>query len=416
MKSAPWKLLLCLFIYVSTFDAHAQEIRMGFCRTNITPDQPVLMSGYDSRDKPSSGIHDSLFASALCFSDGTRQALMITSDLIGYPHDLADRLSARIAKATGIPAENILITATHNHGAPSIGTYDSLTYEPNRNYRDLLEQKLVDISRNASEDLQQVKIGRGKGSCYLNINRRARFADGSIGLGRNQEGPCDHDVEVIKIESLQGDLLAVFVNWPCHGTANGSKNYLITGDWPGLAARYLEGDLGRDIIIFVTAGASADINALYGPNDKFKEITAVGYNLAQEVLKVLPGIQTKTAEHLNITQKQLLLPGKKPLPDYSPPKTLEEGEDVEVRLAALKFGDIILAGISGEVMTEIGMQVKERSPVENPVVITHCNGSSGYICTDKAFPEGGYEIKVTRLMPGAEKVIAENLLEMIGDL
>ena len=416
MKSTILQWLLGLSLCIPAFHAYAQEIRMGFCRTNITPGEPVLMSGYDSRDKPSTGIHDSLYAAALCFSDGTRQVLMITSDVIGYPHDLADRLSARIAAATGIPAENILVTATHTHGAPSIGTYDTLSYESNRDYRDLLEQKLVDISRHASEDLQPVKIGRGKGSCYLNINRRARFADGSIGLGRNLEGPCDHDVEVIKIESLQGDLLAVFVNWPCHGTANGAKNYLITGDWPGLAARYLEEDLGGEIVIFATAGASGDINALYGPNDNFKEITAVGYNLAREVRKVLPGIETQTVEHLNIMQKKLLLPGKKTLPDYFPPESLEEGEDVEVRLAALRFGDIIFTGISGEVMTEIGMQVKERSPAGSPVVITHCNGSSGYICTDKAFPEGGYEIKVTHLMPGAEKVIVENLLGMIRDL
>jgi len=44
------------------------------------------------------------------------------------------------------------------------------------------------------------------------------------------------------------------------------------------------------------------------------------------------------------------------------------------------------------------------------------NGSSGYICTDKAFTEGGYEVKVTRLMPGAEMPLTSKVLQMIDKL
>lgn len=416
MKPTSWHILLIISICLSVVDAHAQEIRMGLSRTNITPEEPVLMSGYEARKTPSTGIHDSLYAAALCFSDGNTKALIITCDVIGFSHEQADRISAKITKATGIPTDNIMITATHTHGAPSIGTYGTPEYEPNMKYVEMLESKLMDISGYASENLQEVKIGEGKGSCHLNINRRARFSDGSIWLGRNLEGPCDHDVNLIKIESLQGDLLAVFVNWACHGTASGQDNYRITGDWPGLAARFLQEDLGDETIIFVTAGASGDINPLYGPNDNFVEIEAVGYNLAQEVLQVLPGISTKSEEKLNVIRKNLVLPGKKRLNKRSITEDLEKGEDVEVRLSALRFGDVVFTGISGEVMTEIGMQVKEKSPVNSLVVITHCNGASGYICTDNAFPEGGYEIMVTRLMPGAEKVIADNLFEMIKAL
>jgi neutral ceramidase len=223
-------------------------------------------------------------------------------------------------------------------------------------------------------------------------------------------------VGVIKIESIQGDLLAVFVNWACHGTASGQENYQITGDWPGLAARYLEKELGQETVILVTAGASGDINPIYGPNDNFREIQAVGYNLAQEVVKILPAISTSKVENLNIARKTLVLPGKKRLDSRFPPEKLEKGEDVEVRLTAAKIGHVVLTGISGEVMTEIGFQVKKGTRSEELFVVTHCNGSSGYICTDKAFPEGGYEIMVTRLMPGAEEAIVENLLDMVEGL
>jgi len=62
-------------------------------------------------------------------------------------------------------------------------------------------------------------------------------------------------------------------------------------------------------------------------------------------------------------------------------------------------------------------------------MITHCNGSSGYLVSDDAFPKagirgsedkyhptGGYEANSTRARRGAEKIIIENLLEMINEL
>ena len=73
----------------------------------------------------------------------------------------------------------------------------------------------------------------------------------------------------------------------------------------------------------------------------------------------------------------------------------------------------MLAGISGEVMNEIGLDIKKQSPYTSTIIVTHCNGSSGYICTDKAFSEGGYEVKVTRLMPGVEKPLTNQIIQMI---
>jgi len=67
-------------------------------------------------------------------------------------------------------------------------------------------------------------------------------------------------------------------------------------------------------------------------------------------------------------------------------------------------------------MHEIGTQIKKQSPFKNTVIITHCNGSSGYICTDEAFTEGGYEVKVSRLMPGAEMPLISQVLQMIYGL
>jgi hypothetical protein len=121
-------------------------------------------------------------------------------------------------------------------------------------------------------------------------------------------------------------------------------------------------------------------------------------------------------ESVDAITTSLTLPGKKECKDHFPQLTYESGPDVKIDLITFRIGHLVLAGISGEVMNEIGTEIKKQSPYANTTIITHCNGSSGYICTDKAFPEGGYEVKVTHLMPGAEKPLTAKVLQMIQSL
>jgi hypothetical protein len=283
-------------------------------------------------------------------------------------------------------------------------------------YVEALQNNIVAVVKEASEKMQPVMLGTGTGACRMNINRRARFADGTVWLGRNPDGPCDHEVAVVRIDDLNRNPIAIFVNWPCHGTVSGQENYQITGDWPGAAARFVEKSFDHKVIVPVTAGASADINPIYGPNDRFRDIDAIGMLLGEEVGRVAKSIETfpgGTIEALNMT---VTAKGKKRLDSRAPDQELEPGDDVEIQLSALKIGSLLFAGVSGELMTEIGMRIKSESPFKNTIVITHCNGNSGYLCTDAAYPEGGYEAMVSRTMPGTEYLISENLKRMIQSL
>src|SRR5688572_20843843 len=76
--------------------------RLGVSQVNITPEQPVMMSGYDARNTPSAGIHDSLFASALFFSGKQKKALIITADLIGFSFAFIDSVKKKIYQKTGL--------------------------------------------------------------------------------------------------------------------------------------------------------------------------------------------------------------------------------------------------------------------------------------------------------------------------
>lgn len=414
-RALPFILIILLFGF-SPGPEEAKKtpgIILGTAQVDITPAKPVLMSGYEARKTPFTGIHDPLFASALYFAGNGTSFLLITADVIGFRAEFVDALKAKISSAVGTPPENIWITAVHNHGGPAIKADEDKVPGPNEEYIGILMGKLVDLSVEASKKAMPFRMGIGKGSCRLNINRRAVFADGSTWLGRNLDGPCDHEVGVVKFEDGSGATLAVLLNWPCHGTASGQDNYQITADWPGAAARTLKDRIGKDVIVAVTAGASGDINPIYGPGTDFDEIEAVGYHVGSEAARTLASIETHPVRSLETADAAMSLTGKKACPDRRPRVSYEAGPDVEVRLSAVKIGDLVLCGVSGELMNEIGLEIKKKSPYSGTFVVTHCNGSSGYICTDQAFSEGGYEVQVTRLMPGAERPLVRRFQELI---
>jgi len=393
--------------------ADKSTIKMGAAQVNITNPSPTVMAGYAARTEPSTGVHDSLYASALYFTGDKIKAMIITVDLIGFSTQFMDELKIDITKATGIPSDNIMITAVHNHGAPSPRTSDTDKQNTVPAYITFLKGRLMSMVKSATSNPVPVKMGIAKGSCMMNINRRAMIADGSITLGRNPEGPCDHDLVVTRFEDLNSKPLAILLNWPCHGTVSGQENTLITGDWPGAAARYIKKNEGKDIVVAITAGASGDINPIYGPGKNFTEIEAVGFHAGREACKVLEGVKTYPLTEVQTINTVMTFPGKQRTKSFLPQATYEPGPDGEISLTIFKIGDLVLSGISAELVNEIGMDIKNRSPYSATIIITHCNGSSGYICTDKMFPEGGYEIQTTRFMPGLEKPLADKYVELI---
>jgi hypothetical protein len=74
---------------------------------------------------------------------------------------------------------------------------------------------------------------------------------------------------------------------------------------------------------------------------------------------------------------------------------------------------ITLAGVSGEVLTMIAQRLKRKSPFPNTIMITHCNGSSGYLPDDEAYKQVSYEIYSAKVKLGcAENEIVRGLPEL----
>jgi len=75
---------------------------------------------------------------------------------------------------------------------------------------------------------------------------------------------------------------------------------------------------------------------------------------------------------------------------------VDEPTEWPIPIHSLRIGDLGIVGLPGEVFTEIGLDVKARSPFAQTMNIGIANGTVGYVATDKALDEGSYETRLCR--------------------
>lgn len=400
--------------------AETPGLRAGAARIDITPakDAALLMSGYGARMEGYKAIHDHLYARALVLDDGAAQVALVTCDLIGFPNPLWERIVQRVSRESGIPVVNILLAGTHTHGAPTpVGRGPVSARQAE--YSEQVEEAVAAAVRQAKAALEPARVGYATGRASVAVNRRARLADGRWGLGQNPDGPTDRTVAVVKFETPAGRPIAILVNYGVHGVVMGPRNLEITADLPGATSRFLERHYSDQVVGIFTSGAAGDQNPIYGPGTEFSQVTALGEILGGEALREAGEIRTWPRARLRAAQRVVSCPGQK-LAQGARPRTeyaFEDAEPVDIRLSLVMIGDIALAGVSGEVLTLIGQRLKRESPYTATMMVTHANGSSGYLADDASYAQVSYEIVTTRVKRGcAEGAIVNGLLEMMKEV
>jgi hypothetical protein len=422
--------------------AEPGTLQVGAARVDITPaeDAALAMSGYSGRKQGFQGIHDRISARALVLHDGTKYAAIVVWELIGVPNAVWADVSERVAKETGIAPENLLLAGVHDHSAPSLAGMYGKADPKSVSYTEQVKNATLEVVRRAKASLQPARVGTGTGKAYVNVNRREFTPGRGWGLGFNPEFPSDKTVAVVKFEALSGKPIALLINYPVHAVVMGPSNLQVSGDLAGATSRFVEqhyagkqqnerrGDLGAalrlrpeeasaDVVALWTSGAAGDQNPVsLASGSDFTLVDAFGKMLGEEAVRVSSRIRTTANARIRGAQRVITCPGRRLAPGPRTPGEFkfEDADPVNIRLGLLMINEIALAGVSGEVLTGIAQHLKRASPFTHTIMVTHANGSSGYIPDDAAFDQISYEITASRLKPGcAENAIVGGFLEMI---
>ena len=193
---------------------------------------------------------------------------------------------------------------------------------------------------------------------------------------------------------------------------------MISGDVLGLASQFVEKVLGPDVVAPAFAGASGDIDPWYRVLPGFEtengwvpEPVLLGNLLGTEVVHAFRAAKTGDADTTIRTGIATLeLPGK--------PSSGGENEPATKPLCVTtaRIGDVAFIGLGCELLTEVGMAIKAVSPYPNTFIITHCNGSAGYLPPKHLYEEGGYEIESSRFAPEAAEILVKEAQKMLEAL
>ena len=396
----------------------SNALSAGIVRIEITPGKPVKLSGYGGRTEPSTGVHDPLSARIVAFQSGTQRLVLVSTDLIGY-YDTYEPIRDAICERFSLKPGEIFLSAIHTHSGPT-PTLEPDGYANNVEYTQVLKTRLLEAVGQALQEIEPVQMGVGRGFSPVGCNRREKQSDGSVKLGRNPYGPTDKEVLVMKLARPDGTPLAALFDYATHATSLGPHNLQISGDVLGIAAQFVEKILAPGLIAPVFAGASGDIDPWYRVRPAFDEINGwihehvlLGTLLGEEVVFVFRDIKAMSSG-VSIKTELVTLD----LPAKNPPQ--DQAEDAsatkQLNLTVATIGDVALVGVGCELLTELGMAIKEGSPFAHTFVISHCNGKAGYLPPKHLYGEGGYEIDRTGFGPEAGDLLVKEALETLNRL
>ena len=443
-------------------------LKAGFARVDITPLMGIGISGYYV-PRTADGVLDPLEADALALSSGENTAIFISVDNCGLaPTSVYTQCRERAAKAAGVPADAILIAATHNHTSPFWGEGDDPMVAE---YTRFLEGRIADAARMAVEDMKEARLGFGVGEAKnVAFVRRFRMKDGSVATNPGVDNPeidhpigdVDERVNVLRF-SRKGAEEIVLVNFGNHPDVVGGTK--LSADWPGFLRRRVERALPHVKCIFFN-GAQGDVNHVnVHPkpgdfNDLFVDFDDVsrGYGHARHIGNVLAGAVLQvfdkvcwqeTAE-IRSAIRTVEVPSNMPRPEDLPLAREYEalhqaGRDAEIPfegmalttvvaeaermlrlehgpesfsmpLSAAAIGDIALIGLPGEPFTGIGRALKEAPGWKLVLPMCITNGYEGYFPMKEAYDEGGYEARSSPFAVGVAEKLVDEGLQLLNDL
>lgn len=433
-------LLLCIAVVMTAAAPLRAEFKAGAAAIDVTPSQlPVLVNG-GMLSRSIGAINTRVHARAVALADGREQLVLVVVDSCMMNRELLDAAKASASKRTGIPADRMLISATHAHGAPS--SMGCLGTDPDPNYVPFLREKLVEAVAAAQAALEPARIGfaRGNAADFTALRRWIRRPDriaedpfgnktvrANMHAGANwddvtgESGPEDPDLSLISIQARDGRPIAVIGNFSMHYF--GDKD--VSADYFGLFSEGLkqriapESTPGKPAFVgLMSHGCSGDIYrvdytipAKDRPNPTIDEYTNGLLDVAMASYK-----QIQYRDDVDLAMAERRLPLDYRVPDQQRlewaqrivaamgerlPKTttevyareqvlLHERRRTEVVVQALRIGDIGVAATPTETYAITGLKIKAASPLRNTIVIELANGGDGYIPPPEQHLFGGY--------------------------
>ena len=393
------------------------QIKAAASAAEIVGDDSMVIAG-SIHPHFAHGQEGKLRASALVVEGEGEKLCLVSCDVLMFNKDIIDDVARRIESECGIPFENILISATHTHHAPS--TVRIHGYDKDEVFCGRLKEAIFKAVCEANEKLktdQNVEMYFRLGQeSTVGQNSRLLLSDNTIyWVGPRDDalrptGPFDPELPVIAFRKPDGSLEAILFNHSTHNIGARRGGVRSPGFY-GLAAQELGEELGGTVI-FLLGAAGSTHNLILSTDEMILRIK----NAVKEALSKAQRMDVRTlksvkeefeyrvrrfdeeAEEKAVTYYCRKRLGGNPEPTIEVFRRMRRelaphrGEVRRTWLQVMLIGDVALVGVPGELFTSLGIEIKRRSPFRYTYVVELANDYIGYIPDKEAFDLGGYQV------------------------
>jgi hypothetical protein len=436
----PIAALLALGAFPTAAAPQTGALRAGAAKVDITPPQSAL--------KPGDSVRDPLMVRALVIDNGVTCAVLVSIEQDGADPAMVRDAAPRVTRATGCPADNLIISPTQTHsgsagGLGGLGAPDAKT----------IADAVVAAATAAKSKLKPARIGFGTSQLYLNMNKD--LFDGQKWVqGLNPQGPSDKTLAVMEVLDNDDRPIAVYMDYAMIPTAF-LYTGVLSGDFPGEASRYIEQRYPGAVALF-GQGAAGDQTLAWQPaysylvavrnrrpiDDRIHAPDAAGSDAKQLAIPVKPGEMASYKEGIvrtgqmvsavgailgqsvidvmrtgianTVTQapiwggrQSFSCPAREVIPGApgQPPTYRDLGQpSPPIEASLLQIGDIGLFSANVGMYTEIWQRLRRESPLSKVMMITLADGWDherlNYLYSNRASYQGTFQVTGSHLKPG----------------
>jgi len=382
--------------------AWAGQFAAGYGKANVTPDWVVVMGGYTATGEPtrkSTGVLNDLYITCVALTDESGDtALLYTYDNKAIDDTSAIQMRTTVSEATGVPMEQIYVSATHSHSSP----------EHDTTYLEFATAGAVQAAKDAMADRAAVKVefvaAELEGMSYVRhymtdtgIVMGSNFKPDGAGKRVSHTTEADKELRLIRL-TRDGKQPILMANWLGHNSiaSTGTTDfglahrYYISSDYVGFCREYIEKNSDYLFALYMGASGNISVHGYLSGEDHTSTAIEYGDKLGQMILDTAD--QPMTA----VTTGAV-----------STATTQFDGVKKTFDIDAMGIGGIGIVSAPLEMFDTTSMAIREKSPYEVTFVLTLCNGSNGYLPTAICYDYiDCYECRSGRFASGdAERIV-----------
>ncbi|MCK5863275.1 MAG: hypothetical protein KAH38_12375, partial [Candidatus Hydrogenedentes bacterium] len=380
----------------------------------VTPDPLLPVSGGVGTPTPVTEKKGDLFVRALVLEKDNTRIALVAIDNLGWPKVWGDKTRALISR---IPAENIIIGATHTHSAPDAYCFPDMKgkHHADLKYLEWVCEQMADAVNEAIDTLRPASL-----------KVAVEEINGKIAYNYYAPQLYDPRCSVLQaIDAKDASVIATLLNYAIHPEVLGSGQGIMSPDLCGPLYDRIESTVGGMALFLNGAQGgmiTADNRSPEGDMETWEECIRIGELLADESLRIIAEAPVQQDPTLLCAAQDLTLPVDSPLMRMLLQNSLlaeqmGSAETLVTQLNVVNIGTAQLLTIPGEALPNIGYYLKRNMPTEHTFLLGLTNDAFGYMLTKYDFNSfDRYEyISQTSMGEMTAEIYIEQALQLVKD-